>query len=442
MKSEISKNKLGLFSVISFVIANMVGTGVFTSLGFQLMGLQNSISILILWVVGGVLAFCGALVYGELGSTMPRSGGEYHYLSKIYHPAVGFLSGWISLTVGFSAPVALACMAMAGYISSVIPQVNPTIFALCVLTAITLVHSFSVNTGKKFQNVFTIFKILLILVFVISGFILIDVPQPIKAEFTSFSLHDLMNKNFAQSLIFVTYAFSGWNAAAYIAGDIKNPQKNLPKSLFISTIAVTVAYLLLNFIFLYSSPKAELTGQVEVGFIAANSIFGSTGGVIMALLISILLISTISSMVFVGPRVSQVMGEDYKLLKPLAYKTKNQIPINAIWLQFGISALLIITASFSQVMTYAGFTLSIFALLAVFGVIVHRVRFPKAVRPFKTWGYPITPLLYAAIIVWTLFFLMQTNTKESLYGLLTVLLGFVIFIINFLYQRKTKNQPK
>ena len=441
MKSEISKNKLGLFSVISFVIANMVGTGVFTSLGFQLMGLQNSVSILILWAVGGVLAFCGALVYGELGAAMPRSGGEYNYLSKIYHPAVGFLSGWISLTVGFSAPVALACMAMSGYIHSVIPAINPMIFALCVLTVITLVHSFSINTGSKFQNVFTVFKITLILIFVISGFILIDVPQPIHADFTSFTLPDLMNKNFAQSLIFVTYAFSGWNAAAYIAGDIKNPQKNLPKSLFISTIAVTAAYLLLNFVFLYSSPKADLIGQVEVGFIAANSIFGSTGGVIMALLISILLISTISSMVFVGPRVSQVMGEDYKLLKPLAYKTKNQIPINAVWLQYGISAILIITASFSQVMTYAGFTLNIFTLLAVFGVIVHRYRFPKAVRPFKTWGYPVTPLLYAAIIVWTLFFLLQTNTKESLYGLLTVLVGLVIYVLNHLYQRKNQNNP-
>lgn len=442
MNSEKSITKLGLFSVISFVIANMVGTGVFTSLGFQLLGINNSLAILILWAVGGLLAFCGALVYGELGSTMPRSGGEYHYLSKIYHPSVGFLSGWISLTVGFSAPVALACMAMAGYIHSVAPAVNPTIFALCVLTVITLVHSFSINTGSKFQNIFTIFKILLILVFVIAGFLLIDTPQPVNADFTSFKIGDLFDKNFAQSLIFVTYAFSGWNAAAYIAGDIKNPQRNLPKSLFISTIAVTAAYLLLNYVFLYSSPKAELAGQVEVGFIAANSIFGETGGVVMALLISILLVSTISSMVFVGPRVSQVMGEDYKLLKPLAFKTKNQIPINAIWLQYAISAVLIVTSSFSQVMTYAGFTLNIFALLAVFGVIVHRIRFPKAERPFKTWGYPVTPLLYAAIIVWTLFFLMQTNTKESLYGLLTVFVGLVIYFLNYLYQKNNHKQSK
>jgi basic amino acid/polyamine antiporter, APA family len=442
MNSTKSINKLGLFSVISFVIANMVGTGVFTSLGFQLMGIHNSLAILILWAVGGLLAFCGALVYGELGSTMPRSGGEYHYLSKIYHPSVGFLSGWISLTVGFSAPVALACMAMAGYIHSVVPAFNPTVFALCVLTVITLVHSFSINTGSKFQNVFTIFKILLILVFVVAGFVLIDTPQPVNADFSSFKMGDLIDKNFAQSLIFVTYAFSGWNAAAYIAGDIKNPQRNLPKSLFISTIAVTAAYLLLNYVFLYSAPKADLAGQVEVGFISANVIFGETGGVVMALLISILLVSTISSMVFVGPRVSQVMGEDYKLLKPLAFKTKNQIPINAIWLQYAISAVLIVTSSFSQVMTYAGFTLNIFALLAVFGVIVHRIRFPKAVRPFKTWGYPVTPLLYAAIIVWTLFFLMQTNTKESLYGLLTVFVGLVIYFLNYLYQKNNHKQSK
>lgn len=312
---------IGLLTVVSFVIANMIGTGVFTSLGFQLHGgLNNTLTILCLWLVGGILAFCGALVYSELGSTMPRSGGEYHYLTKIYHPSLGFLSGWVSLTVGFSAPVAMASMAMASYICSIFPSVNPKIFAVSVLLIITTIHSISVGTGGKFQNLFTIFKILLIFVFVISGLVLTKEFQPIKTDFSNFSINSIFTSSFAVSLIFVTYAFSGWNAASYIASEIKKPKKNLPKSLFISTAFVSIAYIALNFVFLLTAPKESLSGQVEVGKISADFIYGSqgfnifgynlTGGFIMGLLISILLISTISAMVFVGPRVSQVMGED------------------------------------------------------------------------------------------------------------------------------------
>lgn len=433
MSTESSIKKLGLFSVISFVIANMVGTGVFTSLGFQLSGgVSNIYSVLALWLVGGIIAFFGALVYGELGSTMPRSGGEYHYLSKIYHPSVGFLSGWVSVTVGFSAPVAAACMAMAAYVGSIFPEINTVIFAAIVLTVITLVHSFSVTVGKGFQNFFTIFKVLFIVILILCGLFLTPETQPLIPDFQSFSFSSLFTPAFAVSLVFVTYAFSGWNAAGYIAGEIKNPQKNLPKSLFISTLFVTVLYLGLNFVFLYAAPKAELIGNPEVGLISAKYIFGNIGGTIMGGIISILLISTISAMVFVGPRVSKTMGEDYKILKFLSFQGRLKTPIVAIWFQFLISFILILTSKFDEVITYAGFTLNLFTLLAVIGIFVHRYKFPNIERPYKTWGYPVVPILFGIIVTWISVYLLIFKTTESLWGLLTMALGLVFYFINHL----------
>ena len=161
--------KLGFVTTSAFVIANMVGTGVFTSLGYQLKDTDNLIAVLLVWVIGGVIALSGSLVYGELGAAMPRSGGEYHYLSKIYHPSIGFLSGWVSITVGFAAPVALAAMALGSYTTRVFPVLSSQSIALSVLLVITFIHSLDVRLGGSFQNVFTSFKILLILIFVFNG---------------------------------------------------------------------------------------------------------------------------------------------------------------------------------------------------------------------------------------------------------------------------------
>jgi APA family basic amino acid/polyamine antiporter len=431
-----SKNnkKLGLYTTIAFVIANMIGTGVFTSLGFQLSGISNTVSILALWIIGGVIALCGSLVYSELGAAMPRSGGEYHYLSKIYHPYVGFLSGWVSITVGFAAPVALACMALGKYSSLVFPVLSPQMVAISVITLITLIHSYDIRFGGNFQNVFTSFKIILILVFIICGFILTPHLQDLSPDFKSFRFKDLLNPSLAVSLIYVGYAFSGWNASAYIASEIKDPQRTIPRSLFISTLIVTVLYFLLNFTFLFTTPASEMIDKEEVGLISAIHIFGLTGGNIMGMLISVLLISTISSMIFVGPRVSQVMGEDLKLLRFLSFKSKHQTPVYAIILQSSISVILIITSSFKSVMTYAGFTLSFFTFLTVLGVFIHRSKYKTADRPYKTWGYPIVPIVFLAITLWALYYTFKSNPLESSLGLLTVFSGSIIYFLNKKYE--------
>lgn len=430
------KSKLGFAAVSAFVISNMIGAGVFTSLGFQLDAIPNHIAVLLLWIVGGLLALCGALVYGELGAAMPRSGGEYHYLSEIYHPSVGFLSGWISLTVGFTAPIALAAMAMGSYLNKLFPAVEPMWIALVFLTLTSIAHSFTITMGGRIQTAFTLFNIVLIIVFTAAGFSHASESQPVLLSLKSLTWADILQPGFAISLIYVSYAYSGWNAAAYIAGDINDPKRVLPRSLFTSTILVTLLYFILNLIFLLTAPASDLRGQVEVGFISAQHIFGLSGGKIMSMLISLMLLSSVSSMVFVGPRVSQTMGEDIRMLGFLSKKNKAGIPIYALWFQYLICFVLILTSSFEKVLTYAGFTLSLFTFLTVLGVFVHRYRYPDAQRPYKTWGYPVVPVLFLALVLWTLVYLIRDRRAESLMGFFTVLSGMVIFLLNHIFVKK------
>ncbi|MBW4496392.1 MAG: amino acid permease [Oscillatoria princeps RMCB-10] len=428
MNSNQNQDKplISLFTAISIVVANMIGTGVFTSLGFQAEGIKSGFALLCLWLVGGILAICGALSYGELAAVMPRSGGEFHYLSKIYHPAVGFLSGWLSATVGFAAPIAAAAMALEKYFSQVFPFFPPTAIALTVVIGVSLIHTRDVKLGSYFQNSFTLLKVLLIVTLIVCGFLL-GHPQDINFLPANNDLNLIFSSPFAISLVYVMYAYSGWNASIYIASEVKEPEKNVPRSLLAGTLIVLALYLLLNFIFLYTTPIELLAGKLEVGAVAATQIFGELGGKVMSLLISLGLVSAISSMVWAGPRVTQVIGEDIPFFKLLARTNAKGIPYYAILAQLAIVVVLVITSSFESVITYLGFTLTLSSFLTVLGVFVHRFRYPDFPRPYKTWGYPVTPLVFLAISLWMLVFIFTDKREESLAGLGTILLGLPVY---------------
>ncbi len=429
------KKKVGLITAVAVVIANIIGTGVFTSIGFQAAVIQSGFPLIMLWVVGGVLALFGALSYGELASAMPHSGGEYYYLSRIYHPAVGFLAGWVSLIVGFSAPIALAAIAFGSYLNGVFPELPIVHTAAAIVVLITLVHSFNLKTGSAFQVIFTTVKVLLILVFIIAGF-LIAVPQDISIMPKTGDLGHITGNFFAISLIFVTYSYSGWNAATYIASEIEAPARNVPRALFIGTVVVMALYALINYIFLYTTPISEfvsvnadgsLTGKVEVGLISARNIFGSTGGNVMGLVIATLLISTISAMVFVGPRVIQAMAKDIRVMSFFSKNNKNDVPTRCILFQSAITLIFIYSSSFEVVLNYAGFTLNLFTLLTVTGLFVYRHRNKNSEHSYKTWGYPVVPLLFIALNLWILTYLLFNKTVESVSGLATVLAGLIFY---------------
>lgn len=359
---------------------------------------------------------------------MPRSGGEFYYLSQIYHPAVGFLSGWVSVTVGFAAPIALAAMALGKYFSQVVPVLPPSAIAITVAIVVSLIHTQTVRLGSYFQNIFTILKILLITILVTSG-LLLATHQNIEFFPQIRDANQILSAPFAISLVYVMYSYSGWNASTYIASEVENPEKNVPRSLFIGTLVVLILYLLINFIFLYTTPINELAGKLEVGYLAANQIFGANGGKIMSLFISIGLISSISSMVWTGPRVTQVIGEDIPFFKLLARKNQNGVPNTALLIQLSIVIFLLITSTFEAVITYLGFTLTLSSFLTVLGVFIHRSRYPDMPRPYQTWGYPVTPIIFLAISLWMLIFIFRDKPTESLAGLGTILIGLPVYFI-------------
>lgn len=389
---------LGYFSAAAIVVANMVGTGVFTTLGLQAELVPDPAWLLGIWLAGGLIAFCGALCYAELGAALPRSGGEYHFLGRIYHPVLGLAAGLVSVTVGFAAPVALAAMALGRYAATIYP-VSPAWTGTAALLAITLFHLVDVRVGQRFQVITTALKLLLIAVFIVAGL----AAPPLPASAMNAVGGAPSGSALSLAVVFVFYAYSGWNAAAYVASEIRQPQRVLPMALLHGTAIVTVAYLLLNYVFLRTVPLPALAGTVEIGALSAQRLFGVTGGAVMSGMLCLLLISTISAMVLAGPRVLQAAGEDIALLRPLAKATSRGAPARAIVLQVAIALLFLATGSFEAVLTFAGFTLTLFAGLTALGVIVLRVTEPGLPRPWRTWAYPLPPLVFvgasAAVLV-------------------------------------------
>jgi len=411
------KNKfsIGLFTAITIIAANQISTGVFISIGFQVFSIQSGFSIVVLWLLGGLVALAGAFSYGELSAAMSRSGGEDHLLSVIYHPVVGFSSGWISVAVGFTAPIAAASMALGAYGSSVIlalgyispeqKSITALLLASSTVTIVTIIHLLKDTLVSGFQILFTTLKIALILAVIACGFAM-DSPTSVSFLPTAQSAQEIMSAPFAISLVYVMYAYSGWNASVYIAGEVKNPGRNLPLSLFIGTLIVILLYVPLNSVFLYSTPIAELKGQMDVGLIASNNIFGQSGGILMGNLIAFGLISTISSMIWTGPRVPQVIGEDTHILRFLARKNNNGVPAVSLLVQYIIVLCFIFTSTFDSVVTYIGFLLPLSSLMTVLGIFVMRYKKPSMHRPYLTWGDPVTPLFFIVVISWMLFFLV------------------------------------
>ncbi|WP_310398107.1 amino acid permease [Hymenobacter sp.] len=421
-------HKITFLTGAAIVIANMVGTGVFTSLGFQVLSIQSGFALLMLWLVGGLIALCGAVCYGELAAAMPRSGGEYHYLSQIYHPALGFLSGWVSATVGFAAPTALAALALGTYAKSVWPDLQPRWLSVTVVLLLTLVHGTSTRVGSRLQVIITALKVVVLVVFIGAG-VLIGEGQPLSFAPDAAGWRALLSPAFAVSLVYVSYAYSGWNAAVYVTGEIENPKRNLSRILLAGTAVVLFLYVGLNYVFLRSTPLAGLQGQLEVGFVAATSLFGPLGGRLMGGIIAALLVSTISSMVFAGPRIVQTMGEDIPALRFLAPKSRAGIPVRALALQTVITLAFILKPSFQGVLVYAGFVLNLFTFLTVLGLFVLRWRQPHLPRPYRAWGYPFTPLIFLGLSGWTLAFILSEKPMESLYGLATLAVGGLVYFL-------------
>jgi len=443
-KSYKLKREIGLGSAIILVIANMIGTGIFTTSGFVMEALKDPQAMLLCWLIGGLFALSGALCYGELGALFPKAGGEYVFLREIFGKRVAFLSGWISLIVGFSAPIAAASIAFAGYFFRSMPNIlthtpempflnigmislSPvTILAVGIILVFSLVHCYSLSFGTRIQNVLTIFKILVILGLICLG---MTFGGGSFANFGSSPKLDIIfSSNFATSLIFITFAYSGWNAAAYLGGEIKEPAKNIPYALLIGTLIVVMIYLLLNMTFIYALPVNEMSGVVEVGAKSAISLFGNSIGKVFSFSIALGLMSLISAMVMAGPRVYYAMAKDGVFMDFCTRTSKSSgTPVSAILLQAAIAIAITLTSSFDKLLLYIGFTLSLFAVLTVIGMMILRFKKPHLERPYKTFAYPVTPILFISGNLWVIIFSIMNSPMVTVYAAGTIMIGSLVY---------------
>jgi APA family basic amino acid/polyamine antiporter len=429
-----NKTKFTPTTAAAIVIANMIGTGVFTSLGFQLLDIKSGFVILLLWILGGVIAISGALCYAELGARLPRSGGEYNFLSQIYHPMAGFISGCVSATVGFAAPTALAAITFGVYLSSVFPQLSPLWLATGLVVVMTLVHATSHRNSGNMQTFFTVAKIALVLGFSVAALYFVDDYQLVRFTPESSDIELITSGSFAVALIYVGYAYSGWNAATYLTGELENPAKTLPLVLAVGTGVVMLSYVLLNTVFLLVAPMDAMEGKLEIGYVAATYAFGEVGASVMGVTLALLLVSTVSAMIIAAPRVLQVVGEDFAAFRFLGKLNKNGVPATAVYLQGGITLLFLWTASFESILIFSGATMALNTLFAVLGVFILRHRDTggenASISVFRVPFYPLPPLLFVILTGATLIYLTIERPLEIIFSFAVIGAGAIAYLLS------------
>jgi basic amino acid/polyamine antiporter, APA family len=443
------ERKLGLFPVTNIVIANMVGAGIFTTSGLLMSDLKNPLLMLGLWAVGGVIALCGALSYGELGAAIPKAGGEYAFLSRLFHPLFGFLSGWVSFFAGFSAPIAASAIGFSEYLTRAFPgllvlshagsELEGTIIkktiSILVILVFTLIHARGIEVGARVQNFLTLLKIAVIVGLIVLGFSLGSGDPGHFAQGSGFRFNFGGWKTIGLSLMWIMFAYSGWNASAYIGSEIKDPRRNLPRSLLLGTGVVLALYLLLNVLYVYAVPPDKMKGIISIGGLAVGNLFGPAFERVLSVLIAIALFSSLSAFIILGPRVYYAMACDRCFFRFAAtVHPRYRVPSWSILLQGVIAAILVLFGTFDQILTYMGFSLGLFPILSVLGVFKLRRR---KMSPYRMPGFPIIPGFYiligSAILVLGFF----QRPVESSIALGMAILGIPFF---YIFRRRKKNR--
>ncbi len=418
----------------------MIGAGIFTTSGLLMQNLKDPTLMIILWGVGGIIALAGALCYGEVGAHIPKAGGEYVYLSELFHPLLGFLSGWVSFLVGFSAPIAASAIGLSAYFYRALPayglldavsvEVQKKVLAILVILVFTVIHLRGLKLGSIIQNSFTLYKILLMTGIVTIGFLLGN------GNWDHFDVREFSHglpdwKSIALSLMWIMFAYSGWNASAYIGSEIKDPTRNLPGSLLLGTVVVTVIYVCLNVLYVFAVSPGEMEGVISIGGLTMKNLFGEMIEKVFSILIAVALLSSISAFIIIGPRVYYAMAKDGYFFKFAAQvHPKFKVPHWSIIFQAIISCVIILTGTLDQIFTYIGFALGIFPLFVIAGLIKLRIE-KKSTRRIP--GYPISAIVFFVVSITILILSLLERPFESGMAIGTILLG-----VPFYYALKKK----
>ena len=432
-----NRRTLSLTAASVTVVANMIGTGVFTTTGLMAGMGAGSGDILMAWLIGGVIALCGALSYGEVGANLPHSGGEYYYLSRLLHPAVGFMSGVVSLVVGFAAPIAATSIALNLYVATVVPGWPVPQMAALTIIVLSLLHGLDLHIGSRVQTAITIVKVALILIFIVG--VLLAAP-PSTDGLLQLQPDFLLSSPFAVVLVFVAFAYAGWNAAAYIGTELKTPQRTLPRSLLIGTTLVTSLYILLNLAYLRVVPTGDLAGVEQVGYLVANRLWGVGVADVVSMLIALTLLCPISAMLMVGPRIVEAMARDGFLHQAFGRLNRRNVPSRAVGLQALLAAIIALGSSFGDLLIYIGFTLNIFAALTVFSLF--RLRRDNRAHVKVCVGYPITPIIFLVFTAWMTVWSIREEPRATMAGLITLAIGFIGYLFRSRQARLTEESAE
>lgn len=434
-----SKNMYSKSVAANMVIANMIGTGIFTSIGFQVMpgAIPDPFAIMMIWLIGGIFSLCGALAYAEVATTLKESGGEYTFLSRIYHPVLGLASGWVSLIVGFSAAIASLALATGEYLGPLVDSFGlgiSTVIAtksigVSLIIIVSLIQLRGVESGGGFQNIMTNVKLVFIAILILAPILFLSDGLASGVTFgpTEKTTDTILGMPFAGSLVWVLFAYSGWNASAYIAGNMVEPKKNLPYSLLVGTGAVTLIYLALTAVFMYTCKFEEMAGVVDVGNVVVNKVFSPDVALVFGALFAVALVAGINAMFIAGPRVTQKMGMDHKIFSLLGKQSDSGAPTNAIVLQAALSSIMVLFSDFKSIIEYIGITLTIFSVMTVIGVFILRAKGMTNENTIKTWGYPITPIVFIAVSVWMVVYFAMNEPEKIMWSAATIIPAFALY---------------
>lgn len=421
-------------SATALVVSNMIGVGIFTTSGFLAGDLGSPSLVIGIWFAGALLALAGALCYSELGVNFPRSGGEYVYLSEAFGPAWGFIDGWVSFFAGFSAPIAAAALAITAYLAPFAPGLGDgssfaaRITATAIVLVFTAINLFGVSQVARLQNVLTLTKLAVIGLFLVLGFAIgqgdwAHFSQPLARTGSG-----SVAAQFAISLIFVFYGYSGWNAAVYVVEEIRDPERTLPIALILGTVLVALLYAALNVLYIYANPLSEMAGVVAVGGKAAVSLFGERAGGVFGAAMALSLLATVNAMSMIGPRVYFAMAQNGAFF-PIAATVhpRWKSPWVAVIAQGVCCSALIMTGTFESLAYYIGFMLFLFSALSVLALLRFRGRPGWKRSRWVSLGYPAIPLLYVGMNAWVFAYFARLRSWEALWSLGTVALGALIY---------------
>ncbi|HET9916207.1 MAG TPA: amino acid permease [Candidatus Binatia bacterium] len=442
------KRQIGLFSAVMLIAGDMIGTGIFISTGAIAETLPTPGGVLLVWLFGGLLALAGALTCAELAASLPYAGGDYIYIREAYGKLMGFLSGWSSFLVTFSGAIAFLSVILNGFMSFFFPVLGSeeilfslalpvipitvktgTLFSMGIVLLLSGLHCLGVRQGTVTQNILTIAKIGALLGIIVLG---VFFGNGNTSHFEPlFDWEKIGNSSlFGAAFIPVIFAYSGWNAVTYIAGEVENPDKNLPRALMYGVLIVIALYLAINAVYIYAVPVTEMKGALRMSEVATTALFGYKTSAWITGIITVSILGALNVVTMIGPRIYYAMAKDGVFFERLTYVHPNfGTPTKAILLQALWSCLLILTNTWGTLFTYVSVVITLFSAFTVGSVIVLRFKRPELKRPYRLWGYPLVPILFVLVHLWIVWGSVTEKPKESLIGLLIVCLGIPAYLI-------------